>query len=320
MDRLEVVQTTTTGRVYFRAPQGRPSATPTVAIQTEAAAVLSAAATTNVTLLGPATTLSASAAVGVKQITLTAVTDVLAERWLKLTNSLGQSDNIKVRGFTSAGVVDLEAPLEFAYTVDRGSSDYGDCESLDFYYELQTADVADLAERNVAIAVYTVGGLSYSQRVLFDVVLYPLPNPLTVDKLYQRWPDIAGIEPHEQTGSDYKPQRDLAWDRIKRNIRRLTYDTGERYEKRRRWRPAMIVDVSELFEAGMAQLKVHLAEIGVDVHRSPDGLTEAVLAQIQNAADHAWFNDSRSISWLDISQDESRADEGEMIIPVDFVG
>jgi len=325
VDRLEAIKATASQRVYFHAPQGRPSATPTAGTKDSGSTALTAAATTYVTLMGPDTTLSASAAKGATSITLAAITGlavaVAAAREqgipavFRMTSALDQVEWIEVKGYTAAGVITLASPLQYAYTTDRGSSNYGDFECCGFYYTLQTADVAALAEHNVCHASYVVGGLTYVQRVLYDVCLYPLPNPLTVARVYQRWPDIASQEPKEQRGEDYAPQRADAWHQIRRRIRDLTRGSDDRFEKIKRWRPGLVVDVAELFESGMAQLKVNLHKIGVVVDRD-----QPTRAELEQEAEAAWQADSRSISWLDVDDDGARAAEGEMLTPVSFVG
>jgi hypothetical protein len=306
VDRPEFVKDLASQRLNFTAQEGRPSTTPTVGVKDNAGTELSAPATTNVTIKTTDTTITASALAGAQSVTVDATTGLELGATYRLVNALNQVEWVTVKGWSdSTKIVELKSELEFNFNVDRGGSDYGDFESTEFYYELQSAEYDTLRELNVATASYAVAGTNYQVRRTFDVVLSPLDNPLTVAAIYQRWPDIARQEHDETRGEDFLDARIDAWSTIKRRIRQQTVETEERWSKRKKWRPAMIVDVSDFFEAAMAQLKLNLHLRGISVDRD-----KPTREQLEKDRDDELSIALNTISWLDVEEDES-LDEGE---------
>jgi hypothetical protein len=303
-DRLEFIKGVAGQRLYFDAPEGRPTATPTVIVKDQGGATLAAEADTNVTQNSVATTLSASASKEDGTVTLAAVTGLELGKRYRLVNGENQVDWVTVRGWNATSkVVELASPLAFDFDVDRDApnGDYGAFESTEWYYTLQEGDgeeLGQLREQCVAIAKYAVGGLTYWLRQPFDSVFVPLANFVTVQLIYDRWPDIARVEPKEQFGSDYLAQRVAAWQILKRRILQHSVANDQ-------WRPAMIVDVSDLNEWALAVFAQLCLELGVKAKRdtSAEQHRQDVLAEQKMALD--------SISWLDTDEDESKKTAGE---------
>lgn len=309
MERPEFVKDLASQRLYFEALEGRPSATPNVVVKDKGGAVLSANATTNVTLNTVDTTIDQSAALGTKtSLGVASTTGIELGKTYRLTNAQKQVDYVTVRAINAtAGTVDLASPLDFAFTTDRGTNDFGDFESTEFYYTLQTADINSLRELAVATATYVVGGVTYKQRRAFDIVLVPLWNPLTVGEMYERWPDLARQEPDEQRGTDYAPQRKTAWAKVKRRLR-------QQAAAEKQWRPAMVFDAGDLSEVGWSVLKRELHLIGVEVDRdepSRETLDEEIEVEYGRAFTGVF---------LDLTEDESIGDKSEGVrYELDFV-
>jgi len=315
MDRAEIIKDQSGQTLTFIAREGRPSATPTVGIKDKGGTILSAAADTNVAIKTTDTTLTAAAAIGDETVTLDAVTGLELGGSYRMVNAINQVEWISVKGWdTSSKVVTLRSPLMYSFATDRGGSDYGDFQSTEFTYTLQTADYDTLRELNVATATYTVDNVVHRIRRAFDCVITPLDNPLTVSRMYQRWPDLARQEHDERRGEDYLGQREDAWSTIKRRIRQQSTETRERWGKRKKWRPAMIVDISDFFEAAMAQLRLvlHLEGIAVDRDRpTREQLLDAVSEELTLAM--------KTVSWLDLTEDESISEGEEVRLELDLV-
>jgi hypothetical protein len=309
-DREEFILDQSGQRLWFKAPEGRPSAAPSVEILDSGGAELSADATTNVTQDPVNTTLAATPSVGDKELQLTAVTNLRLRAEYRLTNTdTGQYEDVRI--LSTANNVLIDSPLKYAYSATAVNNTFV---SREYYYTLQAADYDTLRELVQANATYAVGGLNYRHRKVFDIVKTPLENPLAAALMYARWPDLARQEHDEQRGEDYKPQREDAWSQVKRAIRQQSTLTDSRYGKREKWRPAMVMDVSDLFEWGMAQLKLNLHLSGVTVDR--DSPTREMLAA---ALEHERTLALATISWLDKDEDQA-IDEGEEVpLEVDFV-
>lgn len=312
MDRPEFIKDLANQRLYFSAPEGRPSATPSVEIKDSGGTVLTADATTFVTQDTVATTISATASKGATKVVVASAAGIAVGDPYRLKNKYEQVQWIVVKSIDGTTI---EIVGELKYDFDKVvTASYGDFESARWYYTLQTADYDTLRELVVATAKYVVDGLDYRVRLVFDVVVTPLHNPLTAERMYQRWPDLARQEHDEQRGENYLPQRNEAWSIIKRRIRQTATDTGDRFGKRRKWRPAMVVDASDFYEAAMAQLKLLLQISGVDVDRD-----EPARDRLEELVELEWERAATSIAWLDLDEDET-VDEGEESrLELDFV-
>lgn len=307
MERPEVTKAEASQRLYFMATEGRPTAAPTVAIKAADGTVLSAAASTYVTQMGPDTTVSAASALGSDALTLTSVTGVTIGRMYLATNKLGQQQWVVPRLVNaSTKVVTLTKPLEISFATL--STNYGSFQSTEFYYTLQTADVAALHEMALGLATYAFDSLTHHIRVAFDVVLHPLANPLTAEELYKRWPDLGRQEPDEQRGSDFAAQRATAWSHVKRRLRQHGSAEG-------RWRPAMVFDAVELFEAAVGFLALELHSIGVQVIRTdpPPSFEE-----LTRAAEREMARALTTVS-VDLDEDESCGEDESERIELDYV-
>lgn len=289
MDRLEFTKSQASQKIWFRAPEGRPSATPTVGIVDSGGTTIATAAATYVTQDSVNTTLSATAALGARTMTLTAVTGIRLGATYRVKNAASQFEDVRVIGIaTSTKVITLDEPLQYAYA---SADTFVSCE---YYYTLQSGDVDELGELFVATGTHSVTGeVTQPLIVTFDVVLHPLNNPLTVDRVKSRWPDIMSQEYDEQRGEDFARQRTDAWDRVKSALRK----TGKR--------PACVVSVDDLFEWGMAELALILQEGGIGVIRGlePQQAIEYLLAR-RNSEKEAAIN---SLSFYD--EDEDAAQE-----------
>src|SRR4030042_1088856 len=98
MSRVEVIKAKASQVVWFDAPEGRPSATPTVGTKTSGGSVLTAAATTYVTIDPVSTTINATAAINATSLTVAAVTSILVGQEYLVTNALGQKERVRITG------------------------------------------------------------------------------------------------------------------------------------------------------------------------------------------------------------------------------
>jgi hypothetical protein len=292
MDRIEVTKALASQKIYFRAPEGRPSATPSVGTADRGGSALTAAATTYVAIDPVNTTLSAGASAGASTLTLTSVTGIRKGATYRIQNTTDPYEDVRVIGINSSTkVVTLDEPIEHTYIATDTFL------STEFYYTLQTADVASLAELNIATATYTVTGYTPAPIVIaFDVVLHPLINPLTRDRIASRWPDLCAQEWDEQRGEDFERQRTDAWDRVKNGLRQKGF------------RPACVVTPEDLFEWGMAELALILQEGGIEVVRGLDNYQALeYLLQKRNSEKAAALS---AISFYDEDEDAALG-EGE---------
>lgn len=257
MERQEFIVDVASQRLWFFADEGRPTAAPTVEVRDSGGGVLTADAATYVTQDSVTTTISASAAAGAESLTVTSATGIRVGGRYLLTGKNGQTEWCEVESVNSTAIT-LTRPLQHAYSVL--STTYGTFQSTEWYYTLQLADYDNLQELATATATYLVGGLTYKQRLAFDVVYVPLPNILTADALIDRWPDIARQEPDEQRGSLYARQRETAMRIVRLRLRQ--HGNAEQ-----QWRPAMVFDPGDLMELAFAVLKKELHAIGVEVDR-----------------------------------------------------
>lgn len=286
MDRQEFIYQGTSQALWFDAAEGRPSATPTVAVQDSGGLTLSAAADTNVTQDTVNTTISASSSVGDKSLTLTSVSGVVVGRSYLITNSLSQKERVRVVGINSSTkVVTLDSALGYDYASTNTFV------STLFYYTLQTADVATLDDNFVAIATYVVSSQTYKQRMLYDVVRYPTPNVITVEGMRNRWPDISRQEPAEEVGEDFARIRAIVWDDQRRELRQL----GRR--------PSLIVSATDLETWAYAKLALYLQRNGVKVIRSLEQLD--ALQMLQQEVEQAKRDALSALTWYDEDDDQS---------------
>lgn len=250
-DRPEFRKDLSGQRLYFRAAEGRPSATPSVGIVDSGGATIQASADTYVTQDTVNTTLDDAATIGAYTIPLTSTTGIKVGNTYLITNADGQSEWPRVRSIDSGVSVTVADKLSYAYAS-------GDAfQSCDFYYTLQSGDVDALGEFFVATATYSVTGVANVQPITqtFDVVLHPLKNPLTAEAIRRRWPDLAQTQTEEQDGELFALQCEYAWDCIKAELRSL----GRR--------PALITSSENLFPWAMDKLACILFDIGVPVLR-----------------------------------------------------
>ena len=249
-DRPEFRKDLASQRLYFRAKEGRPSATPSVGIVDSGGATIQAAATTYVTQDTVNTTINATSAVGDKSLTVSSGTGIEVGGVYRIVNSGGQVEWIRPIKVVSTTVT-LGEPLAYAYASTNAF------QSCDFYYTLQSGDVDALGEFFVATATYTVSGVANVQPITqtFDVVLHTLNNILSVDAIRRRWPDLLRTQPEEQEGEAFSLQREEAWVSVKNDLRAL----GRR--------PALITSSENLYEMAMARLAMLLFDAEIPVIR-----------------------------------------------------
>ena len=299
MARAELIKAETGQDLVFIAREGRPTATPTVAIKNQHGSTKSAAADTNVTLDTVDTTVASNAAIGAKLLTLTSGSGVVVGRTYLLTSARAEIEWVRVV-YVDSAEVGLDEPLAHAH--DATST----FESTRFTYACQTADVANLAERMQAVAIYAVAGETHTQRQLFDVVLHALPNPLTRAVLASDAPDLGLAEWAEQAGSDYERQRDVAWDIVLTRLRQLDR------------RPALIADVEDLKLWALAELAMQLQLHGVKVIRNVDG--DVALDILEKRLIHEKESAITGLSWYDEDEDGAVGGEEEtQPLKLDFV-
>ena len=305
MRRAEFVKGEASQRLYFNTAdcdevtgQVRPTSTPSVQIKDSSGATLKTLATTAVTQNTVDTTLTASVSQGDLTATAASATALEARKTYRVEGIAGNVEWMRLKSFNSTALTFGEA-FGYDHTVLSGAS-YGTLTSTDFYVTLASGDVDALGELFVAVASYTDGTLSYELRVPFDVVLHPLPNPLTRERVAAEHPDIFRQEYAETYGEDFAQQRELAWDRVHDGIRKAHPGM----------RPAMVITVEDLYEWGMAELRYALQRDGVSIIRGRDldprdafELLRADLSEKRSAA-------LASIKWADMDESET-LDEGE---------
>jgi len=289
--RPELIKDQAGQSLVFESLEGRPTSTPEVGTKTKHGVELSAAADTNVTIDNVSTTISASASIGDESVTVADETGISVGSTYLITNSLGQSERVRVVGVNSSTKeILLDEPIEY---------DYANSDTFvgtRFYYALQTADIDTLRDTNVATATYATDSGNYTVTQVFDVVLHPLVNPLSVAGIKRRWPDLMRQEFEEQQGEDYRRQRGLAWEQIKRELRHL----GKR--------PALVVSPEDLEDWAYWELALLLQESGTKIMRNLD--QAEALDRIESRIDESKETAIATLSWHDTDQDESSsADE-----------
>jgi hypothetical protein len=288
MDRLDIIKAVDDQIVIFSPPEGRPDATPEVELKTIGGSIITAASTTDVEIDPCDVEVAMPAAPGATSLELDDVSDVVVGREYLATNALGQRERLTVIGVdVLTDIVYLDEPIEYAY------------DALDpfvgtmFWRELQSDEVAELAELNRARAVYEVGGLTHVLEVPFDIVLTPLPNVLTVALLKLYRPGLTAQEHAETRGSDFGGLREAAWDRVRKGIRRAGY------------RPALLRTPDDVEEWALAELDLLLEENGVRVLRGDWPPTEALkeLRERRNIAKAACL---ATLQFMDLDESDSR--------------
>jgi len=300
--RLEVVKGVAGQRIYFYPQEGRPTATPTVELKDEGGSTIRAAASTYVTQDTTTTTVGTASLVGATSLILSAVTGVTVRSSYLVTNAIGQQEWIRVRSCNaSTKAVEVDEPLEYAHDTAATLVATG------FYYTLQTSDVANLEELWRARATYTVGGLTYTQEVPFDVVLTQLRNPLTVEFIKYRRPDIMTLEFSQSRGSDFADFRSAAWDEVLRAIR--GHDTG--------WRPALVRTPEDLEGWALAEFDVLAQSGGISILRGWDA--ERAVLHLESIRDERRGAALASLKFLDLDEDDSADEDEEQPARMDFI-
>jgi hypothetical protein len=295
--RLEVQLDQTGQKVWFYAPEGRPSATPTAAVLAKdfSSSVDRAAADTYVTQETTNTTSNGATAVGAKSMTLDAVTGIEWRKSYTITNALSQVERVRVNAI-DALTITFDEPLEFAHADEAAFQGTG------FYYTLQAGDVDTLGEGYRIRFTYTVDSLQHIVDVPFDVVKVPLVNPLTVDFMKTRLPGITGMEGSESVGTDFADLRGAAWDRVCKAIRNAGTEPHH-------WRPALLKTPDDVEEWALAEFKLLLwSDAGVDVltgdwdpQQAQEHLEQRVRVEKEQALN--------SLEWMDADDNDSRDDD-----------
>jgi hypothetical protein len=311
MYRAEVVKDQVGQVLRFKAPEGRPSATPTVGIKDQFGGVIAAAATTSVALDAVSTTVAApGAALGARTLPATSVASVRIGAEYRVTNALQQAEDVRVTGIDASGrILHLASPLAYAHAA---AATIVSCE---FTRTLQAAEVDELGELFVATATYAVTGVENPapQIITFDVVLHPLRsrNPLTGEVLRKLWPDLDGQEWDEQRGERYAPQRETAWEAVMDGV-------VEHGSRDGRGRPGMVVTADDLRRWAIIEFAMLLQEDGVEVVR---GVPATVaLERLDRKLSAARTSALSSVRWWERpDEDESRADDEEAPLQMDFI-
>ena len=287
--QLEFIKDQASQRIYFKAREGRPSTTPSVTIKDRYGSTLHGPATTYVTQDPVATTLSQNATAGSREVSLTSVASLRLNQEIRLTATDGRYEDVIVKSLTN--------PVQLGEDLALGYASGNSAESCEFYYTLQSGDVDTLGEHFVATASYSVTGAINTFPVVlrFDVVLHGLTNPLTRSFLGDIYPDLFSQEYDEQPGEDYQPQRDEAWNRVRRQLRRF----GRR--------PAMIVGSSDLADWALAELEYLLHKGGIQVVRGLEG--EEALEHLVDELKAKRSEALSSLQFLDANEDEARDDD-----------
>jgi hypothetical protein len=314
MDRLDVIKGITGQRVYFYPQEGRPTATPSVAILDEYGTTITAASTTGVTLDPVSTTISAAASKGVLSITLTSVAGVEVcvpeapgPAIYLLLGADGYQQRVRLTSLnTSTKIATLEEPLEHDFA--SAASFLG----IRFYRTLSAAEVSTLRELCRARATYAANGLNYQSDVTYDVVLVPLPNPLTYHALKDRRPDLAAQESAATRGSDFATFRRQAWDQVRKGIRKACLpDEG-------RGRPALLRTPDDVEEWGWAEFDLIAHRNGIKVlHRDWSG--PEAMEHLEGRISRLKAESLASMAFYDIDEDDSRGDDDIRPMPMDLI-
>ena len=297
-DRWEVIRAVASQTVTFDAVDGRPSATPSVTVKTSGGSTLTASTTTGGALESVSTTLSGAAAAGDTTVTVASASGITVGKSYLLTNTWGQKERVRVVGVNST-TIHLDEQLRFAHAT---ASTFV---STRFVYTLATDDVATLSELNTITAAATVGGVAVRLVETYDVVLHPLPNLLTVDGLKARWPDLPAQEYSEQAGEDYARQRTVAWEKVKRDLRRQGF------------RPALLVTLPDLEDWGYAQLALDLQESGIQVIRGVEPIS--AIETLERRLGTARTAAVKSLKWVDLDEDDAASTDERATARLDFL-
>jgi hypothetical protein len=300
--RYEYTKDQTGQKLWFKAPEGRPSATPSVGIKDKGAVVIVASGTTAVTQDPVNTTLAATPSVGDKELQLTAVTNLRVGAEYRLTNTdTGQFEDVRI--LSTANNVLIGSPLKYAYSATATNNTFVSCE---WYYTLQAADVDTLDELFVATSTYAVTGAVTAPLINnFDVVLHPLRNPLSVAAIKMAHPDLAPQEYDEQRGEFYQRQRDYAFDLVMQRIRQHGF------------RPAMITSDEDVFLWCLAEFRLLLEQGGISIVRGL-GKDDAI-AKLEEQVNTERSIALSTIQFYDADESESRGEGEKAPVRMDLV-
>ncbi|MCP4549521.1 MAG: hypothetical protein GY835_23950 [bacterium] len=305
MARPELLKASSTEVIWWNPQQGRPSSTPSVTLlqRNGSDSTLTAAATTSVTQDTVNTTLSGNASEGDREVTLTAVTGLEIRRSYLITNTLSQTEWVRVRSINaSTKVVETDEPLEHAHAATSTFLGTG------FYRTLSATETATLGEMYRARATYTIDSVSYTTDVPFDVVLVPLTNPLSVEFVKKRRADIMSQQHAETRGDDYQDYREAAWeDGVLQGIR----------SHKDLWRPGLLKSPSDVEGWALAEFDLICSQNGIDVLKGIDPL-DALEKLEQRAANKAAAALS-SLDWMDEDDDDNRDASEQQPKRMDFM-
>jgi hypothetical protein len=301
--RLEVLKDVSNQVIWFYPQEGRPSATPTVAIKDKYGSTLTAAADTNVTQGTVNTTSNGATTINATTMTLDSITGIEVGKTYLITNAALQREWVRVYGVdTSNKIVTFDEQLEFAHADEATFQDVG------FYYTLQDSEVNTLDDMRRARATYTWNSISYVEEINFDVVLTSLKNPLTVEFIKKRHPNITQREASTTLGSDFADFREVAWDNVMKGIR--SHKEG--------WRPALLKTPENIEQWAIAEFDLIAHKEGTRILRGDwdpqaaiEHLEGRVMAESRKAMD--------SLEFMDFNDDDGQSsDEIEYVRP-DFV-
>lgn len=302
--RLEVLKASTTECIWFHPEEGRPSATPSVAILDRFGNTITAANTTSVTQETANTTLSAGASEGDRSVTLTAATGFEYRGSYLLTNALGQWEWVRSRGVnTSTGVMTLDEALEFDHA--SGATIVGTA----FYYTLDATETATLDYLYRAQATYTVDSIVYTTEVPFDVVRMKLQNPLTVEAIKECYPDVMPFEHGQTRGSDYADLRIRAWENVLNGVR--DYDEARR--------PALLKAPSEIVKWAFAEFEFVAHKAGVPIVRDRETPTLEIRRQLLEELKTQKNTTLAGLTYIDLNDDNAVGKSEEDVKRADFI-
>ena len=296
--RIEVVKDISDQRIYFKPQEGRPSATPSVALKDRYGSIVAAASTSNVTLDTVNTTVSVAGAKNDMSLTLTAVTGIQVGRSYLITNSLGQKEWFRVYAVNaSTKIVESDEKLEFVH--DTAAT----FQSTTFYRTLTDTEVNTLAEMQRARATYTFDSMDYTQEINFDICLTPLINPLTVEFIKKRRPSIMPREPSQTRGSDFADLRESAWDLVKKGIRKKT--AGNKIGDK--WRPSLLRTPEDVEEWALAEFDVMCFKANINPLKSWD--PQAALEHLEDVRRDLKNSSLNDLQFMDKAEDDSPGPE-----------
>lgn len=278
----------TAGTVYYDIPQGRPSAY-TVTIKDRDNANLPNAAVSGATATLDAvnTTVTAWSADTPAQVTLTAITNIARNRTYLLTNAIGETAMLKVKGIDSSGKIVYfyeDCPITLA------ASDAFQGTRISYVVTALNAAESKLNYR--CQWMYTVSSVAYQVQQSFDIVKVIPYNPATSDGLRQYAPALAKQFELSATRNSGD------WtERLATSFEKVLFDMEQRGDYAK-----AIIDWGQWDYAVYERLLLQLAKEDY-IPNNYDGIPSEWVGLRQTEYSNVFQQTTQSISWYDDDAD-----------------